>query len=103
MPEYKLVEQPAELAELLAATECVAIDTEFMREKTFFSQLCLVQVASGEHIYCVDPLGSASLEPFWSAAMPVPWVLHSGRQDIEVIYQAAGRMPASVFDMPQSK
>lgn len=98
MPEFKLVEHPVELAAVLAAADCVAIDTEFMREKTFFSQLCLVQVAFSEHIYCIDPLGGDDLEPFWDASMPVPWVLHSGRQDIEVIYQAAGRMPASVFD-----
>jgi ribonuclease D len=98
MPEFTLVEQPTELTAVLAASDCVAIDTEFMRERTFFSQLCLVQVASGEHIYCVDPLRESDLAPFWDAAMPVPWVLHSGRQDVEVIYQAAKRMPVQVFD-----
>lgn len=98
MPEYTLVDQPAALAAELAAADCVAIDTEFIREKTFFSQLCLVQVATGSHIYCVDPLGDADMMSFWDAALPVPWVLHSGRQDIEVIYQAAERMPGSVFD-----
>jgi ribonuclease D len=98
MPEFTLVEQPAELAAALDAAESVAVDTEFMREKTFFSQLCLVQIACDEHIYCVDPLGGRDLAPFWAAVLDIPWVLHSGRQDIEVIYQAAQRMPAAVFD-----
>ena len=98
MPEFTLVEQPAELAGALDAADSLAVDTEFMREKTFFSQLCLVQVACGEHIYCIDPLGGRDLASFWDEVLRIPWVLHSGRQDIEVIYQAAQRMPAAVFD-----
>jgi len=98
MPEFTLIEQPAPLASAVATADRVAVDTEFIREKTFFSQLCLVQVATGEHIYCLDPLSGIDLEPFWAAALVVPWVLHSGRQDIEVLYQAASRMPGSIFD-----
>lgn len=98
MPEFTLVGQPARLASALGAADRVAVDTEFMREKTFFSQLCLVQIATGKDIYCLDPLGGVDLQPFWEAVLIVPWVLHSGRQDIEVIFQAADRMPASIFD-----
>ena len=97
MPDFTLVDDPATLESALRELDLVAVDTEFMREKTFFSQLCLVQLAADDRIYCVDPLES-ELSSFWEAAMSVPWVLHSGRQDIEVVYQAAGRMPTAVFD-----
>ena len=82
----------------------IGIDTEFMRERTFFSQLCLVQVSSGEDIYCIDPLGDSpensgeSASAFWETLMQIPWVLHSGRQDIEVVSQSALKFPKSVFD-----
>lgn len=89
------------LRNALSAQDRIAIDTEFVRERTFFSQLCLVQIASGEDIYCVDPLADTASDvraEFWELMMRSPWVLHSGRQDIEVIYQSAGAMPESVFD-----
>jgi ribonuclease D len=79
----------------------VGVDTEFMRERTYFSQLCLVQISSGDDIYCVDPLGDSSKQAageFWQSLMQIPWVLHSGRQDIEVVSQSASQFPASVFD-----
>jgi len=89
------------LQNALSAQDRIAIDTEFVRERTFFSQLCLVQIASGEDIYCVDPLADTASDvraEFWELMMRSPWVLHSGRQDIEVIYQSASAMPESVFD-----
>ena len=82
----------------------IGIDTEFMRERTFFSQLCLVQVSSGNDIYCIDPLRDSpensgeSASAFWETLMQIPWVLHSGRQDIEVVSQSALKFPKSVFD-----
>jgi ribonuclease D len=98
MPEFQLVEQPDTLAAELVRLDRVGVDTEFMREKTFFAELCLVQLATAGHIYCVDPLTAASKADFWGALLDTPWVLHSGRQDIEVVYQTAGRMPGRIFD-----
>jgi len=98
MPEFTLVDQPYTLAPALRNCDRVGVDTEFMREKTYFAELCLVQVATAEHIYCVDPLSGAAADAFWDAALSTPWVLHSGRQDIEVVYQTAGRLPDSIFD-----
>lgn len=89
------------LRKALSAKDRIAIDTEFVRERTFFSQLCLVQIASGDDIYCVDPLADTAGDDrteFWEMMMRSPWVLHSGRQDVEVIYQSAGAMPESIFD-----
>lgn len=98
MPDYQLVEQPDAIATDLGRHEYVGVDTEFMREKTFFAELCLVQVATGGAIFCVDPLGGDPMAAFWDALMQDTWVLHSGRQDIEVIFHTAGRMPDRLFD-----
>lgn len=87
--------------ESMSSQQHIGIDTEFMRERTFFAQLCLVQISSGENIYCVDPLAETPSEAraaFWNTLLQIPWVLHSGRQDVEVIYQTAGKLPVSVFD-----
>ena len=69
-----------------------------MRERTYFAQLCLVQIASPNDTWCVDPLSGHSQDAFWRELLGHEWVLHSARQDIEVIYQTAGTMPASIFD-----
>jgi ribonuclease D len=76
----------------------IGIDTEFMREKTYFAELCLVQLSLDGRIFCADPLDATDLKPFWAALTECEWVLHSGRQDMEVIYQASGRMPTQLFD-----
>jgi ribonuclease D len=98
MPEYTLVDEPDSIAADLGRHDFVGVDTEFMREKTFFAELCLVQVASREEIYCVDPLNGHDMDVFWDALMQDTWVVHSGRQDIEVVYQTAQRMPGRLFD-----
>ena len=76
----------------------VAVDTEFMRERTYFAQLCLIQLATPDEIVCVDPLAGDDMTNFWEVLCRRTWVLHSARQDIEVIYQACGRMPNGIFD-----
>jgi len=86
------------IAALLVGVERIGVDTEFMREKTFFAELCLVQLAIGDRLVCADPLGATDLAGFWSAFTKCEWVVHSGRQDMEVIYQAAGCLPRQVFD-----
>lgn len=98
MPEFTLVERPDSITGNLGEHDFVGVDTEFMREKTFFAELCLVQVATGDVIYCVDPLNDDGMVAFWDALMADTWVVHSGRQDIEVIYQTARRMPGRLFD-----
>jgi ribonuclease D len=105
MPDYRFVDlkQDPSLATLAAAVERIGVDTEFMREKTFFSQLCLIQVATGSEIVCADPLNldttdTSTTDSFWKEMMKPLWVLHSGRQDIEVIFQSSKRMPRGIFD-----
>ena len=98
MPHFNFVEEPDALVDTLRSQDQLAIDTEFMRERTYYAQLCLTQVASRDGIWCVDPLAGHSQEAFWRELLAHDWVLHSARQDIEVIYQLAGAMPVSIFD-----
>jgi len=98
MTDYSMIEHVDAIAPELSGAAFIGLDTEFMREKTFFAELCLVQIATGGAIYCVDPLGDADMKLFWNSVMESGWVVHSARQDIEVIYQAAERMPLRLFD-----
>ena len=98
MPEYTLVERADTITADLSGSDYIGVDTEFMREKTFFAELCLVQISTDDSIYCVDPLIAPDMKLFWDTVMDSGWVAHSARQDIEVIYQAAERMPARLFD-----
>lgn len=92
--------QLASFCKQAASADTLAIDTEFMREKTYFPRLCLLQVATREQIACIDPLAISQLDPLW-ALFENPdcvKVLHAARQDIEVIFQASGAILAPVFD-----
>lgn len=97
------IDSPAELLALLPrmrAAPWVALDTEFMRERTFFPQLCLLQVAGPDYVACIDPLRLDSLEPLFEVLLDphIVKVLHAAHQDLEVIHHACGRLPAPVFD-----
>lgn len=98
MPHYLLVDHPDTIASSLTGHDHLGIDTEFMREKTYFAQLCLLQIATADEIYCVDPLTDNGQREFWRELLARDWVVHSARQDLEVVSQTAGSMPASVFD-----
>ncbi len=84
----------------MADEPLIAIDTEFVRESTYFAQLCLVQIASADFAACVDCL--ADVDPQSLTALLTGdgqcWVAHSARQDLEVIWQSIGRMPARLID-----
>lgn len=86
---------------MLAASDFVAVDTEFMREQTFWPHLCLVQLAGPAAELIVDPLApDIDLNPFWElmADERVVKVFHAARQDIEIVVAEAGRVPHPVFD-----
>ena len=78
----------------------VAIDTEFVREKTYYAQLGLVQMALLDDVVIVDPQQLTELEPLWAllADSTTVKVLHSGGEDLELIYHTAKRPPANFFD-----
>ena len=79
----------------------VCIDTEFMRESTFFSILCLVQVATVEEDAIIDPLADGiDLTPLKDLLMDesLTKVLHAARQDMEIFYRICGAVPGPIFD-----
>ena len=85
----------------LAKSDFVAIDTEFMRESTFWPDLCLIQMAAGEDEIIVDTLADdIDLAPFYElmADESVTKVFHAARQDIEIVHHQAGIIPTPVFD-----
>ncbi len=98
-----LITKSAELAALctrLADADFVAVDTEFMRERTYWPRLCLVQVAGPEDAAAIDPLASLDLTPLFSLlrAPQTVKVFHAARQDLEIFFQLMGSLPAPVFD-----
>jgi ribonuclease D len=91
----------AVLCRQLANSTYVAVDTEFMREQTFWPKLCLVQLASPDVEAIVDPLAEGiDLAPFWElmSNRDVVKVFHAARQDLEIVHVATGTLPAPVFD-----
>jgi len=98
MPDYLFVDHPDNISQDLTGYAKLGVDTEFMREKTYFAQLCLIQISSPDAIYCVDPLVETGQSEFWKQLLANSWVVHSARQDIEVVYQTAGAMPHEIFD-----
>jgi ribonuclease D len=98
MTEFTLVEHTDSIATDLGNHERLGVDTEFMREKTYFAQLCLVQLATPDGVWCVDPMSGENLDAFWTLICGRTWVVHSARQDIEVVFQTSERMPAALFD-----
>ncbi len=100
MPDYSYIDlsQPDAACDALADAGRIGVDTEFMRERTYAAELCLVQFAVGDRLWCADPLGAGDLSPFWDALLAPAWVVHSGRQDFEVILASAGSLPRDVFD-----
>ncbi len=106
--EIRLVQEQADLeslCETFASSSYVTIDTEFIRERTYWPQLCLLQLArpedkDGGPAYLVDPLAEIDLAPVWRllADPSVLKVFHAARQDIEIFVHLTGEVPASIFD-----
>ena len=98
MPSFTYIDRAEDVAAAIDGVDVVGVDTEFMREKTYFSQLCLIQIATANEIFCVDPLPGGDAQALWQPLLERTWVLHSARQDIEVVFHTAGTMPESIFD-----
>lgn len=90
-----------EFCERLAQAQFVTVDTEFMREKTYYPQLCLVQLAGPDEARAVDPLAPGiDLTPMFAllADPKVVKVFHAARQDVEIFLHLSGQIPAPLFD-----
>lgn len=94
--------QVADLCHSLAKHDFVTIDTEFLREKTYFPKLCLVQLSSPEkEAFAIDPLAEGmDLSPLYELLINpnVLKVFHAGRQDMEIFFNLTGKVPTPFFD-----
>ena len=88
-----------DIAESLAAQPAIGLDTEFLRERTYHAELCLVQLSWGRQAACVDPLALPDLTALGEALTgpPAVKVLHASRQDLEVLLPAVGPV-RPIFD-----
>jgi ribonuclease D len=103
MPDAIWIDRDADLPPLARALESqawIGVDTEFLRERTFFPKLCLLQLSAAGRIWCIDTLGIGSLEPLMAAltAPAARKVIHAARQDLEAVYLSARRVITPVFD-----
>lgn len=93
-------EQLADLCEKISQEPWIAIDTEFLREKTYYPIFCLLQIATPKWVVCVDPIALPDLSALFSVINnpQIIKVLHSCRQDLEIFYQLTGVVTSPIFD-----
>jgi ribonuclease D len=103
MSEARLIQDADELEAALfrlRSSDRLALDTEFMRERTYHAQLCLVQIATESDCYLIDPLVGLDLAPLHALLQDRSKlkILHAARQDLEVLLQPGGAVPGPLFD-----
>ena len=78
----------------------LAIDTEFIRENTYYPILSLIQIAGDSFSAIIDPLSDIDLQPFWEILtnQKILKVFHAGRQDIEIFFNLTGKIPTPIYD-----
>lgn len=100
----KLIEKQKELESVCKSIkfgDVIAIDLEFMRQRTFYGILCLIQVNVNGECFAIDPLSEdINLKPFLKILKSrwITKIFHSSRQDLEIIFQEFGFIPKSIFD-----
>ena len=101
--DFQYVDSNAGLAQVcadLADAPCCAVDTEFVRESTYYPVLALIQIASTDCLACIDPLSIDDFSPLVAllAADNLLKIFHSSSQDLEILYQKFGQVPTPIFD-----
>jgi len=103
MSEDQYIDTPEALRELCATltrSDWFCLDTEFIREKTYYPRLCLIQVANPDIVACIDPLAIEDLSPL-SVLLHDPSiikVIHAASQDMEIFYYLDQVLPTPLFD-----
>lgn len=102
-PEYIFVDDPGTLdylANALTDTSLLALDTEFVRESTYFPELCVLQIATPEIVAAVDCLARFDLDELFEILLSEnkTWILHSARQDLEVVFYRSQKLPRRLID-----
>ncbi|WP_370931955.1 ribonuclease D [Bartonella sp. DGB1] len=101
MPLINTNPQLIESLKSIEHTDFVTIDTEFIREKTFWAKLCLIQIATRDKVILIDPLAeNINLQPFFDLMQnkKILKIFHSARQDIEIIYHLSKIIPEPIYD-----
>ena len=99
-----LITKTSELKDLcnkLKGSEFIAVDTEFIRDRTYYARLCLVQIATGDFSVAVDCLSDGLDKTLLFEALAdrkITKVFHAGRQDLEIFLNLSGKLPQPIFD-----
>jgi ribonuclease D len=99
-----IISQPEELADccaFLASCSSFGFDTEFVGEDTYHPRLCLVQVATPERLFLIDPLSTGPLDGFWKLVVDPARVVvvHAGREEVRLCRLWTGQVPGNLFDL----
>lgn len=102
--QYETITTDAELADLcqrLAQAPVIGFDTEFVSEDTYWSHLCLVQIATPDFLAVIDPLKIENINPFWEVLADEghETICHAGREELLFSLHAVGKRPARLFDI----
>ncbi|MCH8176968.1 MAG: ribonuclease D, partial [Proteobacteria bacterium] len=100
---YLYIDSDQQLADFchdIETAEYCAVDTEFVREKTYYPILALIQIANEQHMACIDPLAINDFTPLIDlmGRQNLTKVFHSPSQDLEILFQHFSQVPRPVFD-----
>jgi ribonuclease D len=101
MPLISNTQDLAAFCDRLKGEAFITVDTEFMREKTYWPKLCLIQVGGSNEARCIDPLAPGlDLAPLYAlmADESILKVFHAARQDLEIFLHESGSLPKPLFD-----
>lgn len=105
MTTPRIITESDDLAQFCASfgdEQFITVDTEFIRERTYFPQLCLLQVATSKEAVAIDPIANPALDlaPLYAAFAneKLLKVFHAAKQDIEIFVQDSGRVPTPLYD-----
>ncbi len=103
LPEHQYIKTPEALqvfCDAISTRQHIIIDTEFLRERTYWPQLCLIQIKCEEHLACVDAIAIKDLNPLLSVMdnPAITKVFHAASQDLEIFYYLFKRLPTPLFD-----
>lgn len=90
----------ADFCQSLVEADTLAVDTEFIREKTYYSKLCLIQIATDTQVACIDPLAIKNIDPLLDILYDPNKLklMHAARQDMEIFYFMCKQLPCPIFD-----
>ena len=86
--------------EKCAKEKYLAVDTEFIRDSTFYPSLCLIQIAGKDFAGAIDPLAKLDMSPVWKLLLNknILKIFHAARQDLEIFFELIGEIPSPIYD-----